>query len=35
MVGVARDLWRSSYPTSLLKQGHLKLVAQDHVQLGF
>ena len=35
MVEVGRDLWRSSGPTSLLKQGHLKLVAQDHVQMDF
>ena len=28
-----RDLWRSPCPTPLLKQGHLDLVAQDHVQM--
>ncbi|KAK4810954.1 hypothetical protein QYF61_013362, partial [Mycteria americana] len=31
MVEVGRDLWRSSCPTPLLKQGHLEPVAQDHV----
>jgi len=35
MVGVARDLWRSSSPTTLLKQFHLEQVAQDLVQVGF
>ena len=30
---VGRDLWRSSGPTPLLKQGHLELAAQDHVQM--
>ena len=33
MVEVGRDLWRSSGPTSLLKQGHLELVVQDQVQM--
>ena len=32
MVEVGRDLRRSSGPTTLLKQGHLDPVAQDHVQ---
>ena len=35
MVEVGRDLYRSSGPTPLLKQGHLDLVAQDHVQMAF
>jgi len=35
MVGVGRNLWRSSSPTPLLKQGHLKQVSQDLVQAGF
>lgn len=35
MVGVGRVLWRSSSPTALLKQGHLKQVAWDSVQAGF
>ena len=35
MAEVGRDLWRSSAPTTLLKQGHLQLVAQDHVQTAF
>ena len=29
VVEVGRDLWRSSVPTPLLKQGHLEPVAQD------
>lgn len=29
------DFWRSSGKTFLLKQGHLKQVAQDHVQVDF
>jgi len=32
---VGRDLWRSSGPTPLIKQGHLEPVVQDHVQTGF
>ena len=32
---MGRDLWRSSGPTPLLKQGHLEPVAQDHVQMVF
>ena len=35
MVGVGKDLWRSSSPTPLLKQGHLEQAAQDCVQAGF
>ena len=35
MVEVGRDLWRSSGPNPLLKQGHLEPVAQDHVQMAF
>lgn len=35
MVEVGRDLYRSSGPNPLLKQGHLKPVAQDHVQMIF
>ena len=31
MVEVGRHFWRSSGPNPLLKQGHLLLVAQDHV----
>ena len=32
-VEVGRDLWRSSRPNPLLKQGHLQLVVQDCVQV--
>lgn len=32
---VERDLWKSADPTSLLKQGHIKSVSQDHVQKVF
>lgn len=32
---IRRDLCRLSGPTPLLKQGHLKLVAWDHVQVVF
>ena len=35
MIEVGRDLWRSSGPRPLLKQGHLETVAQDHVQTAF
>ena len=35
MVEAGRDLWRSSGPTPLLKQGHLGQVASDHVQIAF
>jgi len=31
IVEVGRDLWRSPGPNPLLKQGHLELVAQDHI----
>ena len=34
MVGVGRDLWGSSSPTPLPKQGHLQQAAQDLVQVG-
>lgn len=34
-VEVGRHLWRTSSPTPLLKQDHLELVMQDHVQTGF
>jgi len=34
VVGVRRDLWGSSSPTPLLKQGHLQQAAQDLVQTG-
>ena len=35
LVEVGKDLWRSSGPTPLLEQGHLELVAQDHIQMAF
>jgi len=35
MVGIERDLWGSSSPTSLISQGDLKQAAQDRVQAGF
>lgn len=35
MVEAGRYLWRSSGPTTLLKQGHLQLTVQDHVQITF
>jgi len=35
MFGVGRDLWGSSSPTVLPKQGHLEQVAQDFVQVDF
>jgi len=35
MVGVGRDLWGSSSPTHLLKQGVLQQAAEDLVQAGF
>ena len=35
MVEVGGDLWRSSGPTPLLQQSHLKPVVQDHVQMAF
>jgi len=34
MFGVGRDLWGSSSPTPLPKQGHLQQAAQDFVQAG-
>ncbi|XP_048147888.1 translation initiation factor IF-2-like [Corvus hawaiiensis] len=33
MFGNGSDLWRSSRPTSLLNQIHLKQVSQDHIQV--
>ena len=35
MAEVGRDLWRSSSPTPLPKQGHLERIAQDCVQMAF
>lgn len=35
MVKIDRDRWRSSHPYTLLKQGHLELVAQNSVQMAF
>jgi len=35
MVAIARDLWGSSSPTPLPKQGHLEQSAQDLVLMGF
>lgn len=32
---VGSDLWRSSGPTSLLRQGHQEPVSQDYVQMPF
>jgi len=34
MFAVGRDLWESSSPTRLPKQGHLQQAAQDFVQVG-
>jgi len=34
MVEVSRDLWRSTSPTALRKQGQPEQVAQGHVELG-
>jgi len=34
MVGIGKDLWGSSSPTPLPKQGHLQQAAQDLVQAG-
>ena len=34
-VEAGRDLWRSSYPIPLLREGHLEQVAQDRVQMAF
>lgn len=33
MFETGRNLWRSSGPTPFIKQGHLELVSQDHVQM--
>lgn len=35
MAESGRDLWRSSCPTTLLKQGHLEPLAQDPVYMAF
>jgi len=35
MVEFERDLWKSSGPTILLKQGCLEPAAQDHIQTAF
>jgi len=35
IVGVGGDLWGSSSPIPLPKQGHLEQVAQDLIQAGF
>jgi len=35
MVGVGKDLWGSSSPTPLSKQGHEEQVALDCVQVAF
>ena len=35
MIEVGKDLWRSSGPTTLLKQGCLELAAQGHVHIVF
>ena len=35
IAGIGRDLWGSSSPTPLPKQGHLQQAAQDLVQAGF
>jgi len=35
MVEVGRDLWGSSSPTPLPKQGHLEQAAKDHVKVDF
>jgi len=35
IVVFGRDLWTSSGPIPLLKQGHLEPVARDHVQVAF
>lgn len=34
-IEAGRDLWTSSDPTCLLKQGHLEQAAYDHVQAAF
>jgi len=33
MIEIGRDVWRSSSPANLLKQGHLEPVVQDCVQM--
>lgn len=33
IIGVGRELWRSSPATPLFKQGHLGLLAQVHVRV--
>jgi len=35
MVGVGKDLYRSSSPTPLPMQAHLEQAAQDLIQVGF
>lgn len=35
MGNVGRELWKSSGPISLLTQGLLEPVAQDHIQMAF
>jgi len=35
VVEVGRDLWRSSGPIPLLKQGHLEPVTQENIQMAF
>jgi len=35
IAGVGRDLWESSSPLPLPRQGHLEQVAQDRIQAGF
>ena len=35
MAEVGRNLWRSSGPSPLHKQGHRESVTQDHVQVTF
>lgn len=34
-IEVGRDLFRSSSPTPLLRQGQLKQITQDHIQSGY
>lgn len=35
IIKIGKDHWKSSHPASLLKQGPLKRVTQDFVQMGF
>lgn len=35
MIEVGRELWRSSCPIPLLKQGHLESAVYDHIQVPF